>query len=144
MPEDLGWIQNLNGLPAGYGSVRPNDPRIPPPAKDAVIVDPETERLLVVAREGSVSAPKSTEDDDMPKVKASIYSAKGDLFVFSVDDMSGDPIEQVRAEAEVIANIVKPLFEAADIKVIDRSGGDFKEALAAKKKPTQLRAAKAS
>lgn len=143
MAEDLGWVQNLAGLPKGYGAVGPNDPRIPKPAPDPVLIDPETERLLTVVGAGSTSAPKAQEDDDMPKVKASIYSAKGEMFVFSIEDLDNDPLEQFKTTAENIDRLLRPALEACGVKVVNRTGGDLEEAIGVQGKPTDLRARRA-
>ena len=80
----------------------------------------------------------------MPKVKASIYSAKGDLFVFAVEDLDGDPVESFKVSAEIIDRNLRPALEACGIKVVDRSGGDLKDALPSAKEPTPIRRPRAA
>ncbi len=138
--EDFGWQSALQGLPAGYGRVLPNDPRIPKPAPDPIVIDPETHAPIpgLTLPSGTTAAPKQ-EEDDMPKVKASIYSAKGELFVFSIEDMDGDPLEQFKATAENIDRMLRPALEACGVKVVDRTAGDLKDALPKREEPTPLR-----
>ncbi len=114
-----------------------NDPRIPKPAPDPIVAADGS--VLVSTSGAPINATENqVTEDDVPKVKASIYSAKGDLFVFAVEDLDGDPVESIKATCDVIDSKIRPLIEACGIKVVDRTSGDLKDALATSKTPVRM------
>lgn len=128
-----------------HGRVLVDDPRIPPPAPDLVVMTEPGLPPILVGPSGQPVATVSQplEEQDVPK-KIGIYATRGDEFTVSVLDDGNDPIDNgsFRYPAALIVEKIKPMLEAAGHKVVDYSAGSLHE-VASEGKVTTIRRSRA-